>query len=57
MPPEASSRPEIGLNLTETSTSVHGPPGATITLNAFRVARWTSTRAPLGASDASSPAH
>src|SRR2546428_13066393 len=57
MPPEASSRPEIGLNLTETSTSVKGPGGATTTLNSFLVARCTSTFPPLGAPAMSSTAH
>ena len=49
MPPEASSRPEMGLKRTETSTSVYGPPGATSTSKALFTARWTSTRWPLGA--------
>src|SRR5437867_7958492 len=57
MPPEASSRPEIGLKRIDTSTSEYGPKGATITLNACRVARWTSTRVPLGAPAMSSTAH
>jgi hypothetical protein len=56
-PPEASSRPEIGLNFIETSRSVYGPGGATITLNSFLVARWTSTRFPLAASGLSSTVH
>src|SRR5262245_54845849 len=33
MPPEASSAPDSGSNFTETSRSVMGPGGATITLN------------------------
>src|SRR5439155_10698571 len=49
MPPEASSRPEIGLNFIVTSTSLSGPGGATMTLNSFLVARCTSTFLPLGA--------
>src|SRR4029453_974582 len=57
MPPEASSRPEIGRNLIDTSTSPYGPGGATMTLNSFFVARWTSTFLPLGASAMSSTAH
>src|SRR5213595_2637877 len=57
MPPEASSRPEIGLNFIDTSTSVYGPGGATITLNSFLVARCTSTFLPLGAPAMSSTAH
>src|SRR6266446_10654227 len=57
MPPEASSRPEIGLNFIETSTSVNGPGGATMTLNSFLVARCTSTFLPLGAPAISSTAH
>src|SRR2546425_4465962 len=57
MPPEASSRPEIGLKRTDTSPSEYGPKGATITLNAFPAARWTSARLPLGAPATSSTAH
>src|SRR5215831_4960782 len=57
MPPEASSRPEIGLNFIVTSTSVYGPGGATMTLNGFLVARCTSTLLPLGAPAMSSAAH
>src|SRR5437667_3782998 len=57
MPPEASSRPDIGLNFIDTSTSVYGPDGATMTLNSFRVARCTSTFLPLGAPAISSTAH
>ena len=57
MPPEASSRPEIGLNFIETSTSAYGPGGATITLNSFVVARCTRTLPPLGAPAISSMAH
>src|SRR5712691_2377167 len=57
MPPEASSRPEIGLNFIVTSTSVYGPSGATMTLNSFLVARWTTTFLPLGAPAMSSTAH
>src|SRR5437870_775807 len=57
MPPEASSRPEIGLNFIDTSTSVYGPGGATMTLNWFLIARWTSTFLPLGAPAISSTAH
>src|SRR6266852_4419692 len=56
MPPDASSCPEIGLNFTETSTSVKGPGGATTTLNWFLVARCTSTFLPLGAPAISSTA-
>src|SRR2546425_1852899 len=57
MPPEASSRPEIGLNFIDTSTSLYGPGGATMTLNWFLVARCTSTFLPLGAPTMSSTAH
>src|SRR5438552_5407034 len=57
MPPEASSRPEIGLKRTDTSPSEYGPKGATMTLNAFPAARWTSARLPLGAPAMSSTAH
>src|SRR5438128_7911251 len=57
MPPEASSCPEIGLNFIDTSTSEHGPGGATMTLNSFLVARCTSTFLPLGAPAISSTAH
>src|SRR5882724_4444126 len=57
MPPDASSRPEIGLKRTDTSTSRYGPPGATITLKAFCTARCTSTRLPLGAPAISSTPH
>src|SRR5262245_35596896 len=41
----------------ETSTSVYGPTGATMTLNSFFVARCTSTLLPLGAPVMSSTAH
>src|SRR5712692_9351789 len=57
MPPEASSRPEIGLNCIDTSTSVYGPGGAMMTLNSFLVARCTRTLLPLGAPAISSTAH
>src|SRR5215469_15726772 len=57
MPPDASSPPEIGLNFIDTSTSVYGPGGATMTLNAFLVARCTRTFLPLGAPAMSSMAH
>src|SRR5262245_4636774 len=57
MPPEASSRPEIGLKRTETSTSRYGPPGATMTLKGFFGARCTSTPLPLGAPGISSTLH
>src|SRR4029453_2349380 len=57
MPPEASSRPEIGLKRTETSRSRYGPPGATMTLKGFFGARCTSTPLPLGAPGISSTAH
>src|SRR6266545_7672040 len=57
MPPDASSRPATGLNFIETSTLLYGPPGATMTLNAFSVARCTSTFLPLGAPAISSTAH
>src|SRR5438477_10378565 len=57
MPPEASWRPESGLNFMETSTSVNGPAGATMTLNSFFVARCTSTFLPLGAPAISSTVH
>src|SRR5436190_6222433 len=56
-PPEASWRPESGLKFTETSTSVNGPAGATMTLNSFFVARCTSTFLPLGAPAISSTVH
>ncbi len=45
------------MNRTETSTSVWGPEGATITSNSFFVARWTRTRFPLGAPGISSSVH
>src|SRR5262245_28800171 len=57
MPPEASSRPEMGLNFIETSTSVYGPAGNTMTLNSFLVARCTRTFLPPGAPAMSSTAH
>src|SRR5262249_29923462 len=57
MPPEASSRPEIGLNFTEASTSEKGPGGATMTLKALPVLRWTRTFRPLGAPSISSTVH
>src|SRR2546426_3942822 len=57
MPPDASSRPEIGLNFTEASTSEKGPGGATMTLKALPVLRWTSTLRPLGALSISSTVH
>src|SRR4029450_5090722 len=57
MPPEASSRPEIGLKRTEASRSRYGPPGATMTLKGFFGARCTSTPLPLGAPGISSTAH
>src|SRR2546425_6134887 len=57
MPPEASSCPEIGLNFIDTSTSVYGPDGATMTLNWLSVARCTSTFFPLGAPAISCTAH
>src|SRR5262245_14930685 len=57
MPPDASSRPEMGLNFIETSTSVYGPAGATMPLNSFRVARCTRTFLPPGAPAMSSTAH
>src|SRR5262245_6965792 len=44
MPPDASSRPDIGLKRTETSISVYGPAEATITLNSLLVARCTNAR-------------
>src|SRR4029450_3128499 len=47
----------MGLKRTETSTSRYAPGGATITLNAFCVARWTSAWRPLGAPAISSTAH
>src|SRR5690242_4912123 len=54
MPPEASSWPEIGLNRIETSTSLYGPSGDTMTLNVLRVACCMSTRDfHPGASDTS----
>jgi hypothetical protein len=42
MPPDASSRPHIGLKRTDTSTLVYGPPGATMTLKALVVALCTN---------------
>src|SRR5262245_23459130 len=57
MPPDASSRPEMGLNFIETSTSVYGPAGDTMTLNSLRVARCTRTFLPPGAPAMSSTAH
>src|SRR5215471_7208839 len=57
MPPDASSRPEMGLNFSETSTSVYGPAGDTMTLNSFGVARCTRTFLPSGAPAMSSTAH
>src|SRR2546429_875252 len=57
MPPDASSRPEIGFNFTEASTSEKGPGGATMTLKALPVLRWTSTLRPLGALSISSTVH
>src|SRR5690242_15632981 len=56
MPPDASSRPSIGLKRTETSTPAQGPAGATMTLKAFFVARCTSAR-PWAASLIGSIAH
>src|SRR5262249_25079981 len=47
----------MGLNFTDTSTSVYGPDGATMTLNSFLVARCVRTCAPLGAPAISSTAH
>src|SRR5437899_9793361 len=55
MPPDASSRPEIGLNFTKASTSEKGPGGATMTLKALPVLRWTLR--PLGALSISSTVH
>src|SRR5712692_6687690 len=57
MPPEASSLPDSGSNFTDTSTSVNGPPGATITLKSFRVARCTKIFLPTGAPGKSSTTH
>src|SRR5713226_8969807 len=57
MPPEASSLPDSGSNFTDTSTSVNGPPGATITLKSFLVARCTKTFLPTGAPGKSSTTH
>src|SRR5207245_9399016 len=57
MPPDASLRPEIGLNFTEASTSEKGPGGATMTLKALPVLRWTRTLRPLGAPSISSTVH
>src|SRR5258708_28482923 len=57
MPPDASSRPEIGLKRTETSTLAYGPPGATITLYSLSVALWTRARPPWEAPATSSIAH
>src|SRR5262249_35340172 len=48
MPPEASSFPDSGSNFTETSRSIMGPSGATITLNSLVVARWTRAFVPTG---------
>src|ERR1700730_8345535 len=56
MPAEASSRPDIGLKRTETSTLSWEPPGATITVNSLAVARWTRAR-PWEAPGTSSVAH
>src|SRR6266536_3084778 len=57
MPPEASSFPDSGSNFTETSTSVNGPTGATITLNSFLVARCSKAFLPTGAPAKSSTTH
>src|SRR5436309_756695 len=57
MPPDASSRPATGLNFIEISTSPYGPPGATMTLNSFFVARCINTFRPLGAPSISSTTH
>src|SRR5258705_1254750 len=57
MPPEASSRPDSGSNFTDTSTSVNGPAGATITLHAFLVARCSTAFLPAGAPAKSSTTH
>src|SRR5712691_1481734 len=57
MPPEASSLPDRGSNFTDTSTSVNGPAGATITLNSFLVARCTKAFLPIGAPGKSSTTH
>src|SRR5712691_8021124 len=57
MPPEASSLPDSGSNFTDTSTSVNGPAGATITLKSFLVARCTKTFLPTGAPGKSSTIH
>src|SRR6266542_5562848 len=57
MPPEASSFPDSGSNFTDTSTSVNGPAGATITLNSFLVARCSKAFLPTGAPGKSSTTH
>src|SRR3989449_5433124 len=57
MPPDASSGPEMGLNFTEGSMSEKGRGGATMTLKAWPVLRWTSTLRPLGAPSISSTVH
>src|SRR2546427_373124 len=57
MPPDASSRPEIGLNFTEASTSEKGRGGAKMALKALPVLRWTTPLRPLGALSISSPVH
>src|SRR2546428_13496507 len=57
MPPEASSFPDSGSNFTDTSTSVNGPAGATITLNSFFVARCSKVFLPTGAPGKSSTTH
>src|SRR5450631_4257613 len=57
MPADASSRPDMGLKRTVTSTLWYGPPGATITLNSLSVARWTRARPPWEAPATSSIAH
>src|SRR6266436_8452479 len=57
MPPDASSFPDSGSNFTDTSTSVNGPAGATITLNSFLVARCNRAFLPTGAPGNSSTPH
>src|SRR5712692_92676 len=57
MPPEASSFPDSGSNFTDTSMSVNGPGGATITLNSFFVARCSKAFLPIGAPGKSSTTH
>src|SRR5713101_4019929 len=57
MPPDASSFPDSGSTFTDTSTSVNGPAGPTITLNSFLVARCNRAFLPTGAPGNSSTPH